>query len=97
MNHTRNEMRHETVFFTGRVQGVGFRQETLSVAREFEIAGLVQNLDDGRVQLDVEGSPGEINEFIKAIDERMHGYIRKVERNSQPAPTPPQFSGFKIQ
>ncbi|RRJ95098.1 acylphosphatase [Opitutaceae bacterium TAV4] len=97
MNSTSNEMRHETVYFTGHVQGVGFRQETLSIAREFDVAGRVQNLDDGRVQLDAEGSPRDIDAFIKAIDERMHGYIRKTERTSRPAPTPPQFSGFQIQ
>ena len=43
---------HETVYFSGRVQGVGFRFTTLQVAKEFEVAGFVSNLPDGRVRLE---------------------------------------------
>ena len=38
------EVHHETVFFTGHVQGVGFRYAVLQVAKEFEVAGHVSNL-----------------------------------------------------
>src|SRR5215813_12067767 len=40
-------------FFTGRVQGVGFRYQTLQLAKGFEVSGWVMNLPDGRVQLEV--------------------------------------------
>jgi acylphosphatase len=70
----------ETVFFSGHVQGVGFRYAALQVAREFEVAGKVSNLADGRVELDVEGSREEVFGYIAAVEERMHGYIRKTER-----------------
>jgi acylphosphatase len=46
------EILHETVHYTGHVQGVGFRHAVLQVAREFEVAGYVQNLADGRVRLE---------------------------------------------
>lgn len=85
---------HETVFFSGRVQGVGFRYTTLQIAREFEVAGFVRNLVDGRVQLEAEGRAGEIEAFVAAIEERMHGYVRRVERSSETRE--PQFSGFEI-
>lgn len=85
---------HATVFFSGRVQGVGFRYQTLQVAKEFEISGWVSNLPDGRVQLEAEGEPVEVKGFITAIQERMEGYIRKVEELS--STRPPQFSGFSI-
>ena len=88
------DVHHERVIFTGRVQGVGFRYATLQVAREFEVAGFVENLPDGRVQLEAEGRKEEVEAFIEAISERMHGYVRKVERH--PAPRPSQFSGFVI-
>lgn len=84
----------ETVFFSGRVQGVGFRYQTLQVAKEFEVAGFVQNLPDGRVQLEVEGDSAEVSAFVAAVEERMHGYIRKTERHS--ARRSPQFQGFAI-
>ncbi|MEY3608887.1 MAG: Acylphosphatase, partial [Verrucomicrobiota bacterium] len=35
------EILHETVHYTGHVQGVGFRHAVLQVAREFEVAGYV--------------------------------------------------------
>lgn len=88
------DVHHETVFFTGHVQGVGFRYSVLQVAREFEVAGFVSNLADGRVQLEAEGAVADVGAFVDAVQEKMHGYIRKVERSSRKRP--PQFSGFTI-
>ena len=88
------DVHHALVFFSGRVQGVGFRYAALQVAREFEVAGWVKNLDDGRVQLEAEGAPAEVAAFLTALEERMHGYIRKTERSEHPRTA--QFSGFSI-
>ncbi len=88
------DVHHETVYFAGRVQGVGFRYATLQVAKEFDVAGHVRNLTDGRVQVQVEGAPAEVSAFIAAVEERMHGFIRKTERSVQKRP--PQHSGFEI-
>jgi acylphosphatase len=88
------DVHHETVFFTGHVQGVGFRYTTLQVAKEFEVAGFVQNVPDGRVQLEAEGQAREVAAFVAAVEERMHGLIRKAERTAQQRA--PQFSGFAI-
>ena len=88
------EVHHETVFFSGHVQGVGFRYSVLQVAREFDVAGFVSNLADGRVQLEAEGSKSDLAAFVGAVEEQMHGYIRKTERNSRLRPA--QFSGFAI-
>jgi len=88
------DVHHETVFFTGHVQGVGFRYTARQVAQEFEVTGFVTNLADGRVQLEVEGGVGEVNAFLAAIEDRMHGLIRKTERTA--AMRPPQFAGFSI-
>jgi acylphosphatase len=85
---------HETVYFSGRVQGVGFRFLASQVAREFEVAGIVSNLADGRVLLEAEGRADQVAAFVAAIEERMHGYIRKVERTKDKRA--PQFSGFAI-
>ena len=88
------DVHHETIFFTGRVQGVGFRFSTLQVAKEFEVAGFVANLPDGRVRLEVEGKPAEVEAFIVAVHERMHGYIRSTERTA--ATRVRTFNGFTI-
>ena len=88
------DVHHETVIFTGHVQGVGFRYTALQVAKEFEVTGYVRNLADGRVQLEAEGRAGEIAAFIAAVEERMHGCIRQTERSA--GTRLPQFRGFAI-
>ena len=85
---------HSEVFFTGRVQGVGFRYAAFEVAREFEIAGGVENLPDGRVRLEVEGRKDDVDAYLAALAERMHGYIRKAERMERTRAG--QFVGFVI-
>ena len=42
---------HVIAHYSGHVQGVGFRYQTLQVAKGFEVSGYVQNLADGRVLL----------------------------------------------
>ncbi|MCB1104835.1 MAG: acylphosphatase [Cephaloticoccus sp.] len=88
------EVQHATIHFSGRVQGVGFRYATLQLAKEFEVTGFVQNLVDGRVLLEVEGAKAEIDALVEAIEERMHGHIRKVERTLESRPA--SFQGFTI-
>jgi acylphosphatase len=89
------ETHHETAYFIGRVQGVGFRYAAMQVAREFEVAGFVTNLADGRVLVEAEGRPDEVDAFILAVQDRMHGNIRKIDRFSDRRE--PQFAGFVIQ
>lgn len=89
-----NPVHHESVFFSGHVQGVGFRFAALQVAREFEVAGWVRNLADGRVELSVEGGAAEVEAFVVALSERMHGHIRKTERSARQRPA--EHRGFVI-
>ena len=88
------EVHHESVFFSGHVQGVGFRYSVLETAKEYEVAGYVRNLADGRVELEAEGAEPEVAGFIGAVQEKMHGFIRKMERNGRKRPA--QFSGFVL-
>jgi acylphosphatase len=55
------------VFYSGNVQGVGFRYTAKSLARGFEVTGLVRNLLDGRVELIAEGGRDELSAFRQAI------------------------------
>lgn len=89
-----NEVDFERVHFSGRVQGVGFRYHTLQVAKEFEVCGFVRNLTDGRVLLEVEGPAREIDAFVKSVVDRMHGYVRQVERAAERRLA--SFRGFEI-
>jgi acylphosphatase len=88
------DVHHAIVYFTGHVQGVGFRYQTLQIAKEFEVAGYVKNLADGRVQLEAQGAAGEVEAFLATLGERMHGFVRKTERSEGKGA--PQFQGFEI-
>lgn len=54
---------------SGRVQGVGFRFTTLRLAQEMrDIYGHVENLDDGRVYIEVMGEERRVEYFIENLN-----------------------------
>ena len=55
------------IFFSGEVQGVGFRFTAAAYARELGLTGRVQNLIDGRVQMEVQGPPGHLTELLISL------------------------------
>jgi acylphosphatase len=68
------------IFYSGRVQGVGFRYSTRSVATGFEVTGTVRNLADGRVELVAEGTRDELEAFRRAVqDSEVSGLIRQED------------------
>jgi acylphosphatase len=73
------------VLFSGTVQGVFFRANTVEVSRRFEVTGFVRNLRDGRVELVAEGKPDVLDAFVKAVSVKMAGYIRHTESADSPA------------
>jgi acylphosphatase len=87
--------RRKTVFFSGRVQGVGFRYTAKTVATGFEITGTIRNLPDGRVELVVEGSHAELEAFRAALhDAGLAGFIRDEQVIWGDAKN--EFRGFEI-
>ena len=86
------------VFFSGRVQGVGFRYGTKQVAMGFDVTGLVRNLEDGRVELCVMGEMDEVQEFLREIREESnlaHHILEYVEEEI-PLAEMQQVRGFSI-
>ena len=59
--------RRMQIFYSGCVQGVGFRYTAKTVAAGFEVAGVVRNLPDGRVELIAEGAHEELEAFREAV------------------------------
>ena len=83
------------VFFSGTVQGVGFRFTAERLARRFPVTGFVRNLEDGRVEVTAEGEEARLVEFLTAIRESgMKDYIRDVEARWSEADG--CFTGFGI-
>ena len=56
-----------TIWVRGRVQGVGFRWWTRSRALELGLAGKATNLEDGRVEIVVEGSEAACTALRDAV------------------------------
>ena len=83
-----------TVYYSGRVQGVGFRYTTNSIVKKFQVTGTVENLSDGRVLLVVEGEVSEIDTFCGEIDRAMGGNI--TEREVDRRPFTGQFDRFQV-
>ena len=83
------------IFYSGHVQGVGFRYTVKSVAAGFEVVGIVRNLIDGRVELIGEGPREELEAFQKAIREAgLEHFIRNEDVRWSEATN--EFRGFEI-
>jgi acylphosphatase len=83
------------IFYSGRVQGVGFRYTAKTVAAGFEITGCVCNLPDGRVELTAEGGGAELEAFRDAIRGAvLAGFIR--DESVEWADAQNEFRGFEI-
>ena len=82
-------------YFSGHVQGVGFRFTTLDIADRFPgITGFVRNLADGRVEVVAEGAEERVNAFIAAVEDAMGRYIHGVAKKQVPATG--EFSNFTL-
>ena len=55
------------IYFSGQVQGVGFRYRATNAARANGLTGWVDNLWDGRVEMEVQGDPIEIERMLQEI------------------------------
>ena len=84
MSAEKSDRTARRVFFSGRVQGVGFRYTVCDVARRFDVTGFVRNLTDGRVELLCEGRPDETVRFIDAVYQAMTDYIREMKTADEP-------------
>jgi len=87
--------RRLNVFYSGRVQGVGFRYTVKTVAAGFEITGTIRNLPDGRVELAAEGTREDLAAFREAIiGAGLAGFIRDEQVTWADATN--EFRGFEI-
>ncbi|MFZ0830701.1 MAG: acylphosphatase [Thermoplasmata archaeon] len=71
--------------FSGRVQGVGFRQFVRSRSRALGIGGFVENRPDGSVEAQLEGEPAALRELERVLhEEHPLAQIDRVEREELP-------------
>ena len=82
------------LFISGIVQGVFFRKSVEDKAKELELKGFVRNLDDGRVEIVVEGKDENVNEMVNALKQGLpHSEVKNVTTEEIKHQG---FSGFRI-
>ena len=82
------------VFVSGRVQGVFYRANTRDAARDRDVDGWVQNLDDGRVEAVFEGPETAVDAMIEWCHEGSPA--ASVEGVDVEYATPTDIDGFEI-
>lgn len=72
------------MIFYGRVQGVGFRYYAVHKARSLGLTGWVQNLYDGTVEMEVQGTEQDICMLIDYLQGRTYIDITGIHKTTQP-------------
>ncbi|MDD5011430.1 MAG: acylphosphatase [Phycisphaerae bacterium] len=65
------------IFFSGQVQGVGFRFTANSIARRYELTGFVRNTSDGKVEMLLQGDPQDIDDCVDDLQQTFS--IRNIQ------------------
>ena len=92
---TSDEVVRAKLLVIGHVQGVGYRAFTRHAASRRGLVGGVRNLDDGRVEAEVEGMKSVIEAMIGELKIGPPGARVKVVQVEW-APASGRFSGFQI-
>lgn len=83
------------VYYSGQVQGVGFRATAASFARRHPaVRGWVRNLADGRVELLADGPVAAVEVFLADLRDRMADFIRSEDVFDRDADDTP--AGFHV-
>lgn len=84
-----------TVYYSGRVQGVGFRYSVKRLVCGYEVSGSVENLANGQVKLVAEGEKDELEAFLEAVgDSGLGPMIRGIDVHWSESTG--EFQGFDI-
>ena len=71
-------------YFSGRVQGVGFRYRSYYIAQSMGLTGWVKNLWDDRVEMEVQGDPNKINDLILYLQAQRFIQIEEMDEKKIP-------------
>ena len=63
-----DKKKRKHIYFSGRVQGVGFRYMAMHFAEAYGLTGWVDNLWDGRVEMEVQGEESSIFHMLTSLE-----------------------------
>ena len=78
------------LYIKGIVQGIFFRSFIKTNAEKYNVKGFTRNLEDGRVEVFLEGNAPDVNKMIELCKQGpKHSQIKDVQIK------PEKFQGFK--
>ncbi len=78
------------IYISGTVQGVFFRSFIKENAEKLNLKGFVRNLEDGRVEIFIEGNLDEVQKMLELCKQGpKHAQIKNLEIKEE------SFQGFK--
>ena len=78
------------LYITGTVEGIFFRAFIKENAERHNVKGFVRNLEDGRIEIFLEGDASNVNKMIELCKKGpRHAQIKKVDMK------PERFQDFK--
>ena len=72
------------IVFSGRVQHVGFRYTAYYLAKSLYLTGWVDNLPDGRVEMEVQGPVTQVRKLLVQLKGATHITITHMDISEQP-------------
>ena len=73
------------LYYSGKVQGIGFRYIVLDIALGQNVCGWVKNLNDGRVEVLAEAQEDTLNVFLEQVNQHFSRYITDITVEWLPA------------
>ncbi len=83
------------IIYQGRVQGVGFRYFVYRAAYIMKLTGHVRNMDNGNVEVEVQGPDDHISVFLDTV-KGGNGYSRIENYSMKEIPLKPNEKSFDI-
>ncbi len=82
------------LYYSGRVQGIGFRYTVADIANFQKVWGWVKNLDDARVEVMAEAEEDTLNSFLQQVNQHFSQQIKDV--NIEWLSASGEFRDFKV-
>ncbi|MDY4693719.1 MAG: acylphosphatase [Blautia sp.] len=66
-------------WFSGRVQGVGFRYHAYYIAQSLGVTGWVRNNWDDRVEMEAQGTREDLAQMVEMLNAQRYIYIESIQ------------------
>ncbi len=78
-------MKRLSLTVKGNVQGVGFRYRVSRTAAKAQVTGIVRNMEDGNVHIEIQGNEKQISDFLKFLPQGLiFARIDSIDKKEMP-------------